>query len=102
MPTIPPKTDRTAGVPIFTTMDTAVSIFRQDIIHPLVNAVSGILTGPQGISRLLFSAAIRCQEGRGSSRTPAMSRTMFGLRPTTWQFRAEFWKSVNMISEPAD
>jgi hypothetical protein len=31
-----------------------------------------------------------------------MSRTMFGLRPTTWQFRAEFWKSVNMISAPAD
>ena len=92
------NTAGTASVPTYTTMGIAVSIFLQGIIRPLVNAAFGIQIGPQGISRHLSDAVIRCQEARGSSRTPAICRTMYELQPTTWPLLAEFWKSVNMTS----
>lgn len=57
--------DGMASVPIFTTMDTAVSIFLQGITLPLVNAVYGIQIDLQGTNRHLSDAVIRRQEARG-------------------------------------
>jgi hypothetical protein len=59
------NTDGMASVPIYTTMDIAISIFLQGIILLLVNAVYGIRIDLQGINHHLSGAVIRYQEARG-------------------------------------
>jgi hypothetical protein len=59
------STDGMASVPIYTTMDIAVSIFLQGIILHQVNAVYGIRIDLLGINRHLSGAVIRYQEARG-------------------------------------
>ena len=59
------STDWMASVPIYTTMDIAVSIFLQGIILLLANAVYGIRIDLQGINHHLSGAVIRYQEVRG-------------------------------------